>query len=69
MQLQRGEFKTPIKCIIIENNNHTDRNRGFAMVQSGGVNYRHVFLYFRGDVNFNIDIYGDTRNVRPNRPF
>lgn len=43
--------------------NARDGTGAFATVQSGGVNYRHVVIYFRtqrgGDINFDVGIYGD----------
>lgn len=58
---QVGEFPYPIMCIHIKDiaSNGTG---GFAMIEEGGLNYRHARIYFKSqtgsDIRFNVDIYG-----------
>lgn len=50
--------------------NARDGSGGFATVESGGVNYRYVTIYFRsqrgGDINFDVGIYGDASSAGGN---
>lgn len=47
--------------------NARDGNGAFTTIKSGGVGYRHVYIYFRsqrgGDINFDVGIYADPSHV------
>lgn len=47
----------------------TDGSGGFAMIKSGGINYRNAVVYFKsqtgGDIRFTVDIYCQPVNSQP----
>ncbi|XP_055318190.1 uncharacterized protein LOC129576714 [Sitodiplosis mosellana] len=58
-----GELAYPITCILIKDI-AANGTGGFAMIQEGGINFRHVKIYFKSqtgcDIRFNVDIFAQT---------